>query len=61
MSETIICLCNEITKEQIVNAIQEGNLTTTEEVEEATTAGAVCGGCIPDIEDILETEITKRQ
>ncbi len=54
MSENIICVCNEITEKTIEDAIRNGGLTTVEEVEEATTAGSVCGGCIPDIEEMLE-------
>lgn len=53
MENTIICHCNEISKEEIEKAIRAKGLTTTEEIEEATTAGSVCGGCIPDIENIL--------
>jgi NAD(P)H-nitrite reductase large subunit len=40
-------------KSEIVRAINEKNLKTVEEVQEETTAGTVCGGCVPDIEDIL--------
>lgn len=49
-----VCHCNEVMKSTIVKAIKEKNLTTVEEVQEATDAGIVCGGCIPDIEEILE-------
>ncbi len=40
-------------KSEIVKAIKEKGLKTVEEVQDATEAGTVCGGCIPDIEDIL--------
>ena len=54
MSEDVhICYCNGITKGEIVKAIKEKGLTTADEVGEETTAGTVCGSCIPDIEDIL--------
>ena len=33
--------------------MEEKNLKTVEEVQEVTQAGTICGGCIPDIEDIL--------
>lgn len=52
MSENV-CNCMEIDRETIVKAIKEQNLKTVEEVQEATTAGTGCGGCIPDIEEIL--------
>lgn len=55
MDEDIeICHCNGIMKSEIIKAIKEKGLTTVEEVGEETTAGTVCGGCIPDIEDILK-------
>jgi NAD(P)H-nitrite reductase large subunit len=59
MEEDIeICHCNGIMRSEIVKAIKEKGLTTVEEVGDVTTAGTVCGSCIPDIEDILK-EINK--
>jgi NAD(P)H-nitrite reductase large subunit len=34
-------------------------LKTVEEVHDKTTAGTVCGGCIPDIEEILAERNTE--
>jgi bacterioferritin-associated ferredoxin len=48
-----ICHCANIMKSEIVKAIKEKGLKTVEEVQDETTAGTTCGGCIPDIEDIL--------
>lgn len=48
-----ICHCNNIMKSDIVKAIKEKGLRSVEDVQEETTAGTTCGGCIPDIEDIL--------
>jgi len=53
MEDIEICHCNSIMKSEIVAAIKEKNLKTVEEVQEVTQAGTICGGCIPDIEDIL--------
>jgi NAD(P)H-nitrite reductase large subunit len=53
MEDIEICNCNNIMKSEIVKAIKEQGLTTVEEVQEATTAGTVCGSCVSDIEDIL--------
>ena len=52
MSETI-CNCMNVDRETIVKAIKENNLTKVEEVQDTTTAGTGCGGCVPDIENIL--------
>ena len=50
----IICNCMGITRGEIINAIKEKKLTTVDEVGEVTTAGTGCGGCQPDIQDILD-------
>jgi len=42
-----------VDRETIVKAIKEKNLTTVEEVQDATTAGTGCGSCVPDIEETL--------
>ena len=52
----IICQCMHVTEEEIVKAIKEQNLQTTEEVCAQTSAGSACGRCIPIIEKILEDE-----
>eukprot|EP00727_Mastigamoeba_balamuthi_P000797 m51a1_g10714 putative nitrite reductase (363) ;mRNA; f:197167-206994 len=51
--EDIICHCNQVTKATITEAIAHG-CKTVEEIGEKTTAGTSCGGCIPDIAEILE-------
>jgi len=58
MEDIEICHCMGIMKSEIVKAIQDKGLTTVEEVQDETTAGTVCGGCIPDLEDILK-EVNK--
>lgn len=50
----IICNCMGVTRGEIVKAIKEKNLTTVEQVGEATEAGTGCGGCQPDIQEILD-------
>ena len=58
MEDIEICHCMGIMKSEIENAIKDKGLKTVEEVQDETTAGTGCGGCIPDIEDILK-EINK--
>ncbi len=50
----VICNCNDVTYGQIVDAVKEKKLTSVEEVQDATEAGTVCGGCIDDIQEILD-------
>ena len=49
-----ICNCMGVTRGEIIKAIKEKNLTTVEQVGEATEAGTGCGGCQPDIQAILD-------
>lgn len=48
-----ICHCYEVTKGELEQAIKEKNLKTLEEVMDETEVSTMCGGCIPDVEDLL--------
>lgn len=50
----IVCNCMQVTRGEIVKAVKEKKLKTVEEVGEATGAGTGCGGCQPDIQEILD-------
>ncbi len=56
--DEIICHCQGITYEEIVNAIHNG-ANTIEKIGDATEAGITCGSCIEDLEEILEEELSK--
>ncbi|MGP7819137.1 nitrite reductase large subunit NirB [Niallia sp. 01092] len=49
----MICNCNGVTKGAIIEAVQQKNLTTVEEVKQCTKASGSCGGCKPLVEDLL--------
>ncbi|MBD3322683.1 MAG: Fe-S cluster assembly protein NifU [Chitinivibrionales bacterium] len=51
---TIVCTCFSVTDLEIERAIKENNLTTVEDVTNYTKAGGGCGGCKPQIEEIIE-------
>lgn len=51
--DDIVCNCMEVTAGEIMDAIGNG-AKTVEDVQEATGAGTVCGGCISDIEQLLK-------
>ncbi|GIP25335.1 nitrite reductase [NAD(P)H] [Paenibacillus sp. J23TS9] len=53
-SEEIVCGCNGVTKQMIVEAITEQGLTTVEEIKACTGATRSCGGCKPVVEQILQ-------
>lgn len=50
----IICNCMGVTRGDIIKAINEKGLKTVDEVGEATDAGTGCGGCHPEIQEILD-------
>ncbi len=52
--DEIICHCMEVSAGTIIDAAKAG-AKTVEEIQEATGAGTVCGGCIDDIQMILDS------
>jgi NifU-like protein len=51
----VICTCFNVTDKEIESVIRANNLKTVEEVTNFTKAGGGCGGCIQEIEKILQT------
>jgi nitrite reductase (NADH) large subunit len=51
--DTIICGCNGVTKGTICSAIRDNQLTTLEEVKNCTSASRSCGGCKPQVSELL--------
>ena len=55
-----ICSCNDVTRGEIVAAIQiQGDKTTYGDLKQCTKAGSGCGGCEPDVKKILKFELEK--
>jgi NAD(P)H-nitrite reductase large subunit len=54
--DPVICTCLDMCKSEIVGAIREKKCKTVEEVGDEIEAGAVCGSCIDDIQEILDEE-----
>ena len=54
-----ICSCFDVTKEKIINAIHAG-CHTVAAIKAQTKAGTGCGGCIPLVTQILNTELAKQ-
>lgn len=57
--DVLICNCNEVYRNEIIKAIEEKGLKTVEEVGEATGAGTICGGCIDDIQAVIDEYYNK--
>lgn len=51
--DEIVCNCMGVTAGEIQDAIEAG-ARTVEEIQEATGAGTVCGGCVGEIQQMLE-------
>ena len=49
-----ICHCMSVTYGEIADAVRSKGLKTVEEIGDATEAGTGCGGCQPQLEDILK-------
>ncbi len=54
MTDETICHCMDVSRSTIEAAIREKGLTTVEQIQEETSAGTGCGGCIPELENILK-------
>ncbi len=50
----VTCICFGITEKDIERAITENHLTTVEEVTNYTKAGGGCGGCVEEIEEVIQ-------
>lgn len=56
--DELVCVCNEVYRSVIEEAIINRNCRTLEDIQAKTTAGTVCGGCIDEINEILKKTIT---
>ncbi len=55
--EPPICSCNGVSAQTIRDAVRRERLATVAEVKACTRAGATCGGCVPQVSDILAQEL----
>lgn len=53
--DEIICGCNGVSKGTIVNGIREKGLKNIDEVKACTNASRSCGGCKPQVAQLLES------
>lgn len=58
--DPIVCVCMEVSEDQIVNAIETGN-HSIEAIRRACGANTNCGGCREDIEELLEEVLSEHQ
>ncbi|MEL7408886.1 MAG: nitrite reductase large subunit NirB, partial [Cyanobacteria bacterium J06558_2] len=53
-----ICSCNNVTKADLCSAIADGVMDLGE-LKQCTNAGTGCGGCVPLVKDVLNSELKK--
>ena len=59
-ASTLICSCNNVTAGAICGAIVNNRLTEVSVVKRVTSAGTGCGGCVPLVTRLLDTELRKQ-
>jgi nitrite reductase (NADH) large subunit len=57
--EAQVCSCNNVSKGKICEAIAQHELSTVGGVKACTKAGTGCGGCVPLVAKLLETELAR--
>lgn len=57
--DEIICNCMSVTSGMIKDAVDAG-ASTLEEVQDATGAGTVCGGCVEEVRLLVEQFVKER-
>lgn len=55
-----ICSCNNVTKLDIVQTIDQNPSCTLDLIKKCTKAGTTCGGCVPQLTDIFHAEMAAR-
>ncbi len=57
--DALVCSCNNVSKGAIRSAIALQELTRLDEVKSCTRAGTGCGGCLPQVAQILKSALAE--
>ncbi|KAL3427955.1 Nitrite reductase [Phlyctema vagabunda] len=55
--DTQICSCHNVTKGDVVNSVKDGTCKSIGDVKSCTKAGTGCGGCMPLVTSIFNTQM----
>lgn len=59
MSNRLVCICNMVSEQEIINELKKGALDVAD-IQYATRAGTSCGKCLMTIDQIVEEyQLTK--
>ncbi|MFN6946961.1 MAG: nitrite reductase large subunit NirB, partial [Cytophagaceae bacterium] len=53
----LICSCENVSKDDICNAVTYNNLTNAADIKKCTKAGTGCGGCMPMVNDLMNATL----
>ncbi|KAI4191630.1 MAG: hypothetical protein LQ346_004692 [Caloplaca aetnensis] len=56
-NDTQICSCHNVTKGDVASVIRDGSCKSIGDVKSCTKAGTGCGGCMPLVQSIFNTEM----
>ncbi|TDP76224.1 nitrite reductase (NADH) large subunit [Brachybacterium sp. AG952] len=57
--DAVICSCNNVSAGTVRHAVNEQGCHTIGAIKECTTAGTVCGSCVPSLTKLLNQELAK--
>lgn len=57
MDDTQICSCHNVTKGDVTKVVKDGTCKSIGDVKSCTKAGTGCGGCMPLVQTIFNTEM----
>lgn len=57
--DAVVCSCNNVDAGTIRSSVTEHGCTTIGQVKECTTAGTVCGSCVPTLTKLLNKELER--
>jgi nitrite reductase (NAD(P)H) len=55
--DTQICSCHNVTKDDVVNVVKDGSCKSIGDVKSCTKAGTGCGGCMPLVTSIFNSQM----
>jgi nitrite reductase (NAD(P)H) len=55
--DTQVCSCHNVTKGDVVDAVKDGTCKSIGDVKSCTKAGTGCGGCMPLVTSIFNTQM----